>query len=174
MSKINIDFQILTTYDPKFVLVVDTSAWGSIDGFPSIIEVTLPGREDAIVHFFDKHKVNAFNSHNLMNNCFDCDPADNIDLPDGIYTITVKGSPDKFYKTRYFLKTDRTRRELDEFIVSFNTKYELASQELLNKIQKINFYLEAAEANTRLGNFKEAQELLLRTKRSINKLKYYK
>lgn len=172
MAKINIDFQILPTYDPKTIIVVDTSNWEQIESKPSIIEILLPGEITPITHYFDKNKVNVFNSQNLGLLCATCEDRDVfIDLPDGIYQFTVKGSPEKFTLKRDFLKTDLTQLELDKVILSFDLQCNDFSSEILNKIKKINLYLEAAESNTRLGYYCEAQDLLFKAQKMISKLK---
>lgn len=170
MKHINIDFQILPTFDPKVILVVDSSEWLHIEDKPSIIEVILPGETKSIIHYFDKRKVNIFNSFNLGLSCPTC-PSESelVELPDGIYHFTVKGSPDTFLKERQYLKTDKTRLELDEFILSLSSND--PSNELIEKVNKINFILEAAESSTRVGDFCSAQELLFKAQKMIKKLK---
>lgn len=169
--KINIDFQVIPTFDPKTILVVDTSNWAHITEKPSIIEITLPGESDVITHYFDKNKINILNSNNLYSTCHTCEEQPLIDLPDGIYTITVKGSPDKFNLTRQYLKTDVTRLKVDTFISTLNLNCDNISSDLINRIQRINLFLEAAESNTRLGNFFEAQQLLFKAQKYTTKLK---
>jgi hypothetical protein len=66
MSQINIDFQVLTNYNPKYLVVVDTSDWQTLKGKPSIIEITLPGFSDPVVHYYSQGQVNVFNSIKLL------------------------------------------------------------------------------------------------------------
>jgi hypothetical protein len=173
MSQINIDFQVLTNYNPKYLVVVDTSDWQNIKGKPSIIEITLPGFSDPIVHYFSQGQVNVFNSVNLGLNCKECGikEQDFNDLPDGIYQITVKGSPSNFQNTRYFLKNDSLRLKLDMAFMKFNLGCNEFDKTLLEKLQKIDFLIKAAESNVRLGHQCEAQELMFRAEKEINKLK---
>lgn len=171
VTDINIDFQILQTNDPKVIVIVDTSDWGHIESKPSIIELTLPGEERKIVHYFEKHKVNVFNSVTLQQGCHTCPENSYVDLPDGIYHVTVKGSPDTFNLTRQFLKTDKTQLEIDKFIVALDLNCSSFSNEIVDKIQKITILMEAAESNTRLGNYYEAQSLLFKVQKLVNKLK---
>lgn len=169
MAKINIDFQILTTHDPKVITIVDTSEWGLIETKPAIIEIIVPGETKPSVHFFQKHKVTVLNSKNLNVDCKN--DGVYLNLPDGIYFITVKGSPDTYSKTRQFLKTDSTRLELDQYIVDLNLESGDFTKELLDKVQRINMFIEAAESNTRLGNYSGAQSLLFKAQRTLDKLK---
>lgn len=170
MKKINLDFQIVSTNDPKNIFVVDSSEWAQISSKPSIIEITLPGETEPIVHPFEKNKVNVFNSFNLNIHCTTCLEPDFKDLPDGIYHITVKGSPDSFSLSKQFLKTDKTQLEIDKFISSMNLSCGDFSKESMDKIQKIFILLEAAESNTRLGKYCEAQELLFKVQKLTKKL----
>jgi hypothetical protein len=39
-----------------------------------------------------------------------------LDLPDGIYDVTIKGSPDTFQKNRQYLRTTKTQLELDKLL----------------------------------------------------------
>lgn len=172
MGVINVDFQVMPTQDPKYIVVVDTSNWEHIEHKPSIIEILLPGEQKPIVHYFDKGKVNVFNSYNLFLNCDSCYKGSELaELPDGIYHITVKGSPETFNKTRQFLKDDKTRLELDRYLSSVSLKCEDFNKESIERIEKINLFLQGAEANTRLGQYCEAQELLFKAQKMMEKLK---
>ena len=170
--QVNIDFQVITNNNPKFLIVIDTSDWGILEEKPSAIEISVPGFKESISHYFDKGKVNIFHSINLNLNCPGCDikESDYLDLPDGMYTITVKGSAEKFCVTKYFLKTDLIRYSLDKAFINFSIECESPCKDFINKIQEIDFLIKAAEANTRLGNPCEAQELLDRANKEIKKL----
>ena len=82
----------------------------------------------------------------------------------------MKGSPDTFNLTKNFLKTDNTRASLDRYVASASLRCDCPIKEFIDKIQKINFFIEAADSNTRLGNFSEAQELLFKAQKMISKL----
>ena len=41
LDTINLDFQVLSTGDPKILAIVDTSVWGFIEDKPAIIEIIL-------------------------------------------------------------------------------------------------------------------------------------
>ena len=58
-----------------------------------------------------------------------------------------------------------------KFISTLNLNDASPSQDVINKIQKINLFLEVAESNTRLGNFYEAQQLLFKAQAYTSKLK---
>ena len=166
---INIEFDILPLYDPGSLYVVDRSSWGPIEDKPSIIEIIVPGERVPYTHYFSKKQVNIFNASNLGLNCTECQGFV-ASLPDGIYQITVKGSPDTFNLTKNFLKTDNTRASLDKYVASASLRCDCPVKEFIDKVQKINFFIEAADSNTRLGNFREAQELLFKAQKMISKL----
>lgn len=170
MEKINIDFQIVENSNPKNITIFDTSSWGHIVDKPSIIEITVPGFDKPVVHYFDKRSVNYFNSLNLSLNCEGCNDEE-ADLPDGIYEITVKGSPDKFYNTKSYLKTDTIRLQLDEMFTKIDFCKKDVDSTLVKSIQKIDLYIKAAEAHVRFDNICSAQELLFKAQEDMNKLK---
>ena len=113
MAKIDIDFSIHSS--PFYLKVVDLSVWGLIESKTAIVEIVLPGYEGPEVKFFDKHKLNVFNSNLLGTSCDGCKEL--TTLPDGIYKITVKGSPSKYSKSLYFLKTDLFDMEVDKILI---------------------------------------------------------
>ena len=114
LDHIRLDFQILNTGDPKLLVVMDASVWGFIEDKPSIIEITPPGTTNTITYNFVKGKNNVFNSSNLL-----ISPVGTYnDLVDGIYRVSLKGSPDSFCVHRDFLKTDKVRNELANIYVS--------------------------------------------------------
>lgn len=172
LDKINIDFQILNTLDPRVLLIADVSTWGQIEAKSSIVEVLLPGETTAVVLYYDKGKVNVLNSTNLRLTCTeDCTDVELIDLPDGVYEITVKGSPDTFNKTRKYLRTTLTQLELDKIFIRLNLACGAKDTNILEELTNIEMLLKAAEANTRADNMCEAQELLFLAQEKINKLK---
>ncbi|MCA9749284.1 MAG: hypothetical protein KC414_09265 [Romboutsia sp.] len=171
MDNINIDFQVLSTKDPRVLTIFDYSTWVHIIDKPSIVEITLPGESTPIVHYFNKKEVNAYYSTNLNINCPNCGEDELLDLPDGIYEITVKGSPDKFYKTRKYLRTDLTQLDLDKMYINLNLLCEDKDEDLANKLTDIDLLLRAAESNVRYDNICKAQELLFKAQELIEKAK---
>lgn len=99
LGKIRVDFQVITSNDPKILMVADFSEWKHIVGLPAVISITLPGARNPIQHNLIKNKINGFNSNTLGLTCeTGCTDPEYQDLPDGIYTICVEGSPNKFSK----------------------------------------------------------------------------
>lgn len=162
MATIDVDFSVHSS--PYYLKVVDLSVWGLIKDKPSIIEISLPGYESPVVKYYDKNKLNVFNSNLLGLNCEGQEGL--TTLPDGIYKIVVKGSPDKYNKKFYYLKTDLFDMEVDKFFVD-NLKEILNEKALGDKLTRIEFLKRGAEANLRHDRivtageeFQKAQELI--------------
>ena len=167
--KINVDFQVYDSGDPKVFIVIDTSEWAHIENKPTIIEIIPPGFDKPVINYFDQMKVNVFNSHNLGLSCFDCKGGGNIDLPDGIYDITLKGSPETFNRNKKYLRTTSTQLELDGLLLDLASDCgDIKDNNLFKKYQEIQMLLRAAEANVRHNNECVAQNLLLKAQGLIN------
>ena len=102
--KPNINFTVIEGYNPKFLSINDVSYWGILEDKPAIIEIYKPQKEEPIIHVLEKNTVMNFNSSNLFINCGDCDEL--VDLPDGLYKIIIKGSPDSNKFQRWYFKAD--------------------------------------------------------------------
>jgi len=94
LDTIYIDFFVLPVYDPKVLIISDNSNWLTIEANPSTIEITLPGSTVPRILSFIKSGTNTYDSHTLGLTCLsgDCVDEEYVYLPDGVYTITVKGS----------------------------------------------------------------------------------
>ena len=167
LDTINLDFQVLSTADPKILVVIDTSVWGFIEDKHSIIEIVTPGTEKIVTYSFVKGKTNVFNSSNLL-----LSPLGVYnDLPDGIYRITVKGSPDTNCVHRDFLKTDKARLELDELYINLGTDITRKNIELKQELLDIDCLIRAAEALVRRGKLKKGYSFFKKAIRYINDYK---
>lgn len=161
MAAIQIDFSIHSS--PYYLKVVDLSVWGLIESKPAIIEITLPGYAEPVTKYFDKNKLNVFNS-NLVG--INCDGQEGLTtLPDGIYKIVVTGSPEKYTKEYFYLKTDLFDMEVDKIFI--NNFDDLDKQAFEDKLTKIEFLKRGAEANLRYDRidiagalFEKAQEMV--------------
>lgn len=170
-GKINVDFQVLDTADPFILLIADSSYWQLLEGKPSIIEITTPGASTPVVNTFKKNSINNFNSINLGLSCATCDDITLGELPDGIYTIKIKASPDNFNKQRNYLRTTKLKLEIDKIYIKANLLDKITSKDLIEKLNWINLLLRAAEANTRYDNLKETQEIMFEINSILDKLK---
>lgn len=166
-GKINIDFQVLKTNDPKVLLIADTSDWKHIEDKTSVINIIMPGGKIASEKYFKKRSVNIFNSSILGFTPKACSVDELKDLPDGIYTIELLGSPSTFNKKRYYLKTDRLQLEVDSLYVSLGITLDASNKGKRDLLYNVDLLIKAAEASTRLGDiskasmyFSEAREML--------------
>lgn len=162
INKINLSFQVINTYDPKTLQVADMSDWGMLEDRKAIIEIVVPGFKEPVVFYLAKNMINTFTSPTLGLNCNpqgSCG-VEYLDLPDGIYDITIKGSPSKYHFNRKYLKTDILRKDLDALWIRASVLCDNRDDELMEKIKEIEYCLSSAEANTRLCNIREAHALL--------------
>lgn len=164
-----LDFYIQNTYDPKQFLVVDTSDWKHIKDKTSIIEIIIPGRTQPIVHYLEKNKVNNFTSLSLAVNCISgCGSLELVDLPDGIYKITIKGNPETlFSKTRYYFRATNLELRKDLYYINLES---YNSNQIIDYLQRIELFLKGAEANTRYSNIDKAKYLYERAEEMMNNL----
>lgn len=170
MKKIHIDFQIYDSNDPKQIIILDTSIWSHIESKNSIIEITPPGANKPIVQYYTKNGITIFNSLNLGLNCNEGDINYN-DLPDGVYEILVKGSPDKFNKKRYYLRTTILQGKLDDILISHysNCKNCNETNEDISKILRYRDLISVAEAFIRKGYKCESQDIIFKIQKYIEK-----
>lgn len=172
IGKINIDFQVVHSGDPKIIMVADFSSWLHIETQPAVLSITLPGSRTAIQFNFEKNKINGYNSNNLGIGCsHNCEGEDYADLPDGIYDIKLEASPNTFNKQRYYLKTDKAQLELDKLLVKLGFTYNEKDKEKINNLQLIDFLLQVAGAATRLGDIPKASEHFSEALKLIEKIK---
>lgn len=162
---INIDFQHLKSSDPKVLIIIDTSVWGVIENKRAVIEIITPGATKPVTYIFAKNKSNVFNSSNLYLSGTDSQ----CDLPDGLYKITVKGSPDKYCKFRYILKDDITRLKLYNLRASLGFEDEYKDSDLKDVIKKSKFYLDTANAAIVVGKPKKAMTFLTAASEILDK-----
>lgn len=156
-QKVSIDFDIKS--DINYLKVIDLSDWGLIKNKPSIIEILVPGFSTPVTYYFDKGKTNVFNSINLVLQCQDCLDEEPQALPDGIYVITIKGSPSTYSKEIKYLKTDELNMKIGTLYISKLRENKKPSQEIIDKLMGFMFLLEGAEQHLRWDMEKEASAL---------------
>lgn len=157
MNKINLDFEVVSTNNPKTLRIADQSEWGILADRPAIIEIIPPGEENPYTYYLGKNQLNVFNSKTLGINPGREGGFEN--LKDGIYDITIKGSPSSYSVNRKYLKTDSIRLNIDKVWARSTVLCDHEDDDTVEKIKEIEFLLVAAEANTRLGNFEEVKQL---------------
>jgi len=152
MALPQIDFFIAS--DTHHIRISDLSVWGTSEGKPTIIEIIFPGFDKCKTFYFDQHKTNVFNSTILGITCPNCEDANKEALSDGIYTFTVKASPDKYFMQRHYLKTDLFQMELDKLYIE--NKDSTNWRNFVDKVTEIEFLLAGAHAHLRMGLVKGA------------------
>lgn len=159
IGKIELNFQVIDSKDPKFLLIADFSDWKVIEELPAFIEITLPGSRIPVVSNFHKNKINGFNSIRLGTSThIDCE--ENFqDLPDGIYEICLKGGANgqrTFH--RYYLKRDKFRLELNKAWTKLNLEYSIFDKDLRESLLIIEGFIKAASAAATLGEIPKARD----------------
>lgn len=160
VGNINVEFYVFSEYDPKVLLVADNSRWLHIENKPSNIEITLPGASKPLIFSYKKNGINSFNSHNLKISCLkgDCTEEVYVDLPDGIYTIEVKGSPSTFKRKKYHLKTDRLKQQIDKILINLGFYFEENKVADRDKVLDVKVHLMQAEAHLRREDLQKAKQ----------------
>lgn len=159
IGKIELNFQVVDSGDPKMLLVADYSSWKVIKEQPAYIEITLPGSRKPVISTFSKERINGFNSLSLgVSYHVDCEE-NLVDLPDGIYEICIKGGKNgerTFH--RYYLKKDKFQQELDKLWVKLNLEYSVFDKDLRDALLVIEGLIRAASAATRQGDIPKAND----------------
>lgn len=168
IGKIDLNFQVEDTGDPKLIIIKDFSKWRVLENMPSYIEITMPGSNKPITLPFEKNATNAFDSLSLGISCHvDCED-NRVDLQDGIYEFCLKGGKEgnrQFH--RYYLKKDRLQTELDKAWVRLGIDYDIKNETFIKKLIYIEGYLKAASAATRLGKIPEAHDYFMLAEKEI-------
>lgn len=174
ISNISIDFQIVDTGDPRVLMIADNSVWAQIANQPKVVEITTPGGDpdkDFVSHYFQPNQINSFNSETLGLSCSDECSVELNPLPDGVYTIVLKGSPDKFRMKRRYLKLDSTQLELDKLFIAYFNSCKENNKCFKDVITDIQMLLDGAKASVRFEDVCKAQELLFRAQELIERVK---
>lgn len=166
LDKIDIDFQLYSAGDPKLLVIIDTSVWGAIEEGISIIEITPPSSAKKKTYIFDKGKTNVFNSSNLLLS----EVGEKKNLPDGIYHIAIKGSPDTFSKHRDIIKTDKLELEVDKLYIALGLDNSDEVKKKKRELQEIDLMIRASKASVRRGELKKG---LCYYKRALEDTKRY-
>lgn len=176
VGELNIDFDVIQS-TTKTLWIGDRSDWVYAENLPAYIYITLPGSRKALEFEFEKNQICVYNSHNLGITCRTNTCGDEIpysDLPDGIYTITLKSSYEGFEKTRYYLKTDKIELEISKIIVSNELEYSNSDKQFRDSMYDIDWMIKVAKAFTKVGDFKKADESFSQAKSSLKKFSYCK
>lgn len=167
IGEININFDTFSN-SPYYLAVMDLSDWVYAEDLTSYIQITLPGSKKPKNFTFIKEKTSIYNSHNLGLSCLSggCEDEEYVELPDGIYTVTVKSGYQDIECTKYYLKTDLLELDYNKVLIEKGTE---VSESFINYMAKIKYTLDVAKSHTMLGDFiesnryyNEAKDLLKR------------
>jgi hypothetical protein len=165
ISPVNLRFGVVNTGDPRYLKLDDMSNWSFIEDKPARIEITLPATVAAVNFNWGKGQVNEFDAKILHGSCHEGATGDY--LPDGIYKLTLIGTPETYGYTIYYLKTDNFDLSLDRILLDTD-RY---SDEFIGIVDELTFLKRAAEAHVKLENMKKADEIISQAWDLIERLK---
>ena len=172
IGELIVDFDVISS-TTKTLWIGDNSDWVYAEELDAYIYITLPGSRKPMEYLFEKNQVCTYNSHNLgitcpTNTCGNEVPY--TDLPDGIYTITLKSGYTGFEKTRYYLKTDKTELNLSKIIISNGLEYVKSDKQFREVVYDIDWMIKVAKSFAKVGDFKKADEAFRQATSDINKI----
>lgn len=168
IAKITIDFSVLETGNPAKISIFDDSDWAYSENLPSYLIIQVPGSKREKTYSFKKYGINTLNSHNLGLSCLkgDCTEEEYVDLPDGIYTITLKSGYEDIDKTKYYLKTDRFDIEFSKVMITYGL--DDYNKDFIDYMTNVKFLEYVAKSHTVLGDFVKAQRFFEESKKMLN------
>lgn len=170
LNKVRLSFEYLPVYDPKTMLLVCTSDWSFIKDKPAIVEITPPGSSRPIVEYWGKNEVNKFDSSNLLLTCGATGYSDLIPIPDGIYHIKIKGSPDTFNYESYISFDSNLQLEIDKEYSKLSIDIEAEDRNFVNSLWNTKMLLEASRVSIRRGEIKKTVEYYKEAERLVKSL----
>jgi hypothetical protein len=156
---ITVDFTVLNTGNPKEILIGDKSSWGVAEKEPAYFSVIPPGSKKEITLHFTKNSIFYLNSVNLGLSCVskDCSGQDYEDLADGVWEFRLRSKFVGQEKTRWYLKDDTLRTEIDKIRIKQGFNYD-PKLEVLQTLDKTEFLLDASHSFVRQGDFNNAMK----------------
>jgi hypothetical protein len=171
VGQIYINFDILST-SPKNLKIWDESDWLYAKDLPAYFQILTPGASKPINYTLLKNQINSLNSHNLGLSCFtgNCREEEYVDLPDGIYTITIKSGYQGIEDTKFYLKTDVFELEFAKTVVAnVSLSYDEKNKDLLEKFSFIKGMLDMSKSHTMTGDFTKASRFFEEAKKLLKK-----
>ncbi len=166
-----LNFHASSRKDPTRLILEDLSMWNNIQTLPATVSILVPGASIPETFGWAKNKRNHFNSINLNLTCLqECTEQQYEPLPDGIYHIELKGTPDNIYSfKRAYLKTDNMFAQKAEIYMKAWQNADFKTQKVLDDLQNIEFQLQSAEAFTFKGDYGKAKRAFEEAQNLINK-----
>ena len=94
-----------------------------------------------------------------------------IPIPDGIYHIKIKGSPDTFNYESYISFDSNLQLEIDKAYSSLGLDIEAEDEIRVNSLWNMKMLLEASRSSIREGKIKKTQEYYKEAKRLVEAFK---
>ena len=171
-SVLRIDFDIINcSTNCKALQIVDLSNWGPASMTTSIISITPPGSPTAIDNIFQKEKVNVFNTNNLGLTGI-TDYSSLPVLPDGIYKICVSVcvGEETVQVCKYFLQDCEIKCKLSRKIISVDLNCSPCRSSLINELQDVDLFLDAAQAQVQNCNPNKAMEYYRKASQMLDRI----
>lgn len=173
---IKTDFSILSTKEPKEIVILDTSNWGVAYTKPSYLSILPPGYSEYIKISFVKKSTTILNSYNLGISCIknNCGDIHLEDLDDGIWEFVLESSYQDLEKKRYYLKDDQLRTEIDKVRISLfqNQGFNLPPDNVaVKQLNTIEFLLSTSHSLVRQGMNSDSMQGYKETVKLLEKLK---
>lgn len=166
-----IDFSFIDTFTCKTIGIMDISYYNPLHIITEpIIQVLVPGYDEAVQLNYYKGGVTILNSSNLAIKKV-LDPEDYIDLPDGAYTVKMSVCPhDQFYRERTFYRTCKLDCLYDSALLKldFSKCDSCFSPAKLARLKLAKIYIRGVISNTNNCNIKKANELYSTATKILN------
>jgi len=153
-GELNIDFFVLSENKSlEYLSIYDVSNWSFLADKKSIIDIQLPNSNEVVRNYYSKNAINNFNSNTLAMTCGE----ELLELPDGIYTISVE-SEGGIRETRKYFRTTKVEHLFDKFLINNKIDCDLSDCILEEGLYFI-MYLKGLEALMRKCEYDKALEL---------------
>lgn len=151
-----LDFEIIETPDSNKLILVDNSK--DITGSVTVT-IEIPNRGTAEEKSYTVGLVNTFYDTDL-------NTPEEEDLPDGVYTFTVKTSSENVKKSS--LKISQLQEDIDKVYIRYLKEEEY--DKISPKLTDIEMNLESAQAHLRSGDALKARYFYDRSRNKVEKL----
>lgn len=140
-----IDFLVLETGDPRFIVLYDTSNYLSTPEKP-LLEITPPGFTGHYELPYNVGGITVINSDNI-GLTEECDYDDYAPLPDGVYIIKQKVCPyDELFEQKYYLVTNLFDSKFNELLTKIDSYDRADSSVVKATILDVEVLIKSAKA----------------------------
>ena len=159
----SLDILVIPTYDATKIAVLDNSTYDPSPSNPSL-EITMPSF-DPVTLTFTPNVYNVYDSEDLG---LTLSTEDNIELPDGVYTIVYSANTTSI--TKNIMRVDKIQEKFDE---AFMTLDMMECDGALKKQAKTNllsiyFFIQGSVAAANNCAIEEANKLYIQAAKMLN------